>query len=141
MVLQSSKLHWKATSGELWERRNTHAGSRRTGRSHLRPGGRLERAADRRRPHGPLALGTFNNCAGGPTPWGTYLTCEENFNGYFVNAGTIPPEQRRYGLTQRGAGYRWHEFDPRFDMSASRMSPTVSAGWSRSIPRDPDRGR
>ena len=85
---------------------------------------------------GPV-LGTINNCGAGRTPWGTYLTCEENFNGYFANGGSIPAEERRYGISARGAGYRWHEFDKRFDAQANPTEPN-KFGWVVEIdPYDP----
>ena len=43
--------------------------------------------------------GTLNNCAMGPTPWGTYLAAEENWHGYFANSdATQPREQTRHGV-------------------------------------------
>lgn len=57
-------------------------------------------------PAGRSTRGTHNNCGNGTTPWGTYLTCEENFIGYFFRAGAdqynrTANEQialKRYGL-------------------------------------------
>jgi secreted PhoX family phosphatase len=68
---------------------------------------------------GNVPLGTVNNCANGYTPWGTYLTCEENFHGYFGanDSGFVPTDrQARYGLS-RNSGYGWFRFDQRFDLS------------------------
>jgi uncharacterized protein len=71
--------------------------------------------------NGTAALGTLNNCANGFTPWGTYLTCEENFNGYFGWNATRTPSalENRYGITQGGFGYLWHTVDPRFDVGVN----------------------
>ncbi|MBR9857655.1 MAG: PhoX family phosphatase [Gammaproteobacteria bacterium] len=90
-------------------------------------------------PKGELALGTFNNCANGMTPWGTYLTCEENVNGYFGSAGKaeITPAQARYGIGTEDAGWQWHAFDPRFDL-AKNPNECNRFGWVVEIdPQDP----
>lgn len=75
-------------------------------------------------PVGNMPMGTVNNCGSGYTPWGTYLTCEENFNGYFgSNLGSDEfnnirtEEQARYGFSASGFGYGWHLFDKRFDLT------------------------
>jgi uncharacterized protein len=89
---------------------------------------------------GTTALGTLNNCANGFTPWGTYLTCEENFNGYFGWNGTRTANalENRYGLTQGGFGYLWHTVDPRFDINANPNEPN-RFGWVVEIdPFNPD---
>lgn len=123
--------------------RPSRSAQRVTGRTPIRLAGpaagqaMMKTAAD---PAGFTVLGTMNNCAHGATPWGTYLTCEENFNGYFVNrSASIPPWQRRYGINERGAGYRWHEHDPRFDAAAHPNEPN-RFGWVVEIdPYDPSR--
>ncbi len=72
---------------------------------------------------GNTPKGTLNNCANGYTPWGTYLTCEENWNGFFSTADTTwtpTAAEARYGVTAAGSGYRWHEADPRFDLAKNR---------------------
>lgn len=66
-------------------------------------------------PTGRKVLGTLNNCAMGFTPWGTYLACEENFNGYFRKTGAQTSLERRYGITAAGFGYLWHTTDNRFN--------------------------
>ncbi|WP_060479338.1 PhoX family protein [Pseudomonas monteilii] len=51
--------------------------------------------------------GTNNNCGNGYTPWGTYLTCEENWPGIFVNRGLRPDDQRRIGVGTANGQYQW----------------------------------
>ncbi len=90
-------------------------------------------------PEGRTALGTFNNCANGQTPWGTYLTCEENVNGYFGSEGKPVLDQRtaRYGLAAEDAGFGWYKFDERFDLAKHPQEPH-RFGWVVEIdPRDP----
>ena len=130
-----------ARRGDSWQIVRPSAYARRiTARTPIRLSGpaaghvSLQTAAD---PTGATVLGTINNCANGHTPWGTYLTCEENWNNYFVNTGTVPPEQRRYGINAKGAGYRWHEFDGRFDAGAHPNEPN-RYGWVVEVdPYDP----
>ncbi|TBV06708.1 PhoX family protein [Phytopseudomonas dryadis] len=56
---------------------------------------------------GTQTRGTNNNCGNGYTPWGTYLTCEENWPGIFVNTGTLPADQQRIGISTTRGNYRW----------------------------------
>ena len=88
-------------------------------------------------PAGRHVLGTMSNCGSGITPWGTYLTCEENFVGYFNGPDQPSEHERRWGLRKRGAGYRWHEFDERFDAAKHPNEPN-RFGWIVEIdPFDP----
>ncbi|MEY4590676.1 MAG: hypothetical protein RL497_2752 [Pseudomonadota bacterium] len=94
--------------------------------------------------------GTFSNCANGHTPWGTYLTCEENWNGNFGWDSIRPPSLgdaqkdallmkgfARYGVKPKGAGSQWHQRDERFNLSANPLE-AHHFGWVVEIdPFDP----
>lgn len=91
-------------------------------------------------PKGVVAKGTWNNCGNGQTPWGTYLTCEENFNGYFSSSDegfSLTPEMKRYGISHKDWGYKWSMADSRFDLSKEPQEPN-RAGYIVEIdPSDP----
>lgn len=55
---------------------------------------------------GTQTRGTNNNCGNGYTPWGTYLTCEENWPNIFVHDGTMTEEQERIGF-RTSSRYGW----------------------------------
>ncbi|MGQ0654731.1 MAG: PhoX family protein, partial [Betaproteobacteria bacterium] len=88
-------------------------------------------------PDGRMVLGTYAGCAHGWTPWGTYLTCEENWHGYFTQRGSLTADEKRYGLSAKGFGVRWHEHDERFDAQRHPNEPN-RFGWVVEIdPFDP----
>ncbi len=98
----------------------------------------LKTAAD---PEGTASLGTWNNCGNGRTPWGTYLACEENFNGYFSSSDpdyAVSDAMKRYGVGLKDWGYAWAMADERFDISKHPNEPN-RAGYVVEIdPLDPD---
>jgi hypothetical protein len=144
----------RRSSGEWQVDRKSPLNRRITGNTPMRISGPaaghpLMQTADD--PTGTQVLGTLNNCAHGYTPWGTYLTCEENWNGYFSNETgdvvgvpdldqklEIIAGQSRYGVVKGGFGYRWHEVDERFRADLHPNEPN-RFGWVVEIdPLHPD---
>ena len=118
-----SVVHIKRASNGTWSHVKSSSYNRRiTGYTPMTVTGPaagnvlLKTAAD---PTGRNVLGTLNNCANGMTPWGTYLTCEENFNGYFGSRTAFTPSilQNRYGISAAGFAYNWHSVDDRFEVN------------------------
>ncbi|MGE0216463.1 PhoX family protein [Mycolicibacterium sp.] len=87
----------------------------------------VKTAAD---PAGRTVAGTFANCAGGVTPWGTVLSGEENFHDYFgapegaPAAGPVDADRMdRYGVSAEPTALKWETFEPRFDLSQTPNEP------------------
>ncbi|ESS59171.1 hypothetical protein EDP2_2878 [Enterobacter cloacae S611] len=94
----------------------------------------MKTAAD---PQGEEVLGTMQNCANGRTPWGTYLTCEENWSDIFVKKAPLNALEKRYGISDSDESYRWNEVDERFSVDKTPNEPN-RFGWVVEIdPYDP----
>ena len=95
---------------------------------------------------GREVLGTLNNCAGGITPWNTWLMAEENFNGYFQGTDDLSQGEgleddpnkviwERYGIP--GGWYAWGQHHDRFDVGKEPNEPN-RFGWMVEVdPADP----
>jgi uncharacterized protein len=98
-------------------------------------------------PAGVRAFGTMGNCAGGETPWGTYLTAEENIQDYFANLDQLKARtdvdpfiiesHRRFRMWKAQSLYNWDIADSRFDLATTPTEP-FRFGWIVEIdPYDP----
>jgi uncharacterized protein len=97
---------------------------------------------------GEVRCGTSANCAGGLTPWGTYLSSEENFDYLFVASDDNAPElvaarqdaafvldAENFSAPRRGQFS--HLFPRQFDMSGNPHGPSLY-GWIVEVdPHDP----
>ncbi len=94
-------------------------------------------------PTGTVIKGTFANCAGGLTPWGTYLTCEENWDGQFNNRNAVTDPTLRTLHAQWSSMNNavtpaassdftlfWEAYDARFDLSKPEgVKEPFRFGW------------
>jgi secreted PhoX family phosphatase len=104
---------WKVVAGSKYARRLTAS----TAMEISGPAAGHDKMKTNADPSGRKVFGTFSNCAGGSTPWGTWLTCEENFQSYFGgDAGKLPDVElgKRYGLGR--PAYAWDRYVDRFSM-------------------------
>ncbi len=127
---------WSVVRGSKYNRRVTADTTPMTISGPAAGHPRMRTSAD---PAGLTVSGMMNNCAGGITPWGTWLSAEENINGNFL--GTVPtghPEaanHKRMGLP--GSWFQWGRYDPRYNVASEPNEPN-RFGWVVEIdPMDP----
>ncbi|WP_305417339.1 PhoX family protein [Photobacterium leiognathi] len=130
--IQLENNQWKLIDNDPLNRRYTGA----TVMNLSGPLAHSELTVTRFSPDGSQARGTLNNCGNGYTPWGTYLTCEENWPGYFTNTGTRTEEQDRIGISGTGkylqGRYKWetlagHDEERLDEFARFNLAPTGSS--------------
>ena len=134
--IKQTEEGWKPVVGSPYNRRITaHA----TPMQMTGPAAGHDRVKTEEDPAGLTVAGTMNNCAGGITPWGTWLMAEENINGYFT--GALPEDHpeaenhKRFGIT--GEWYQWGRHFSRYDISKVPNEPN-RFGWVVEVdPMDP----
>lgn len=95
-------------------------------------------------PSGMKVEGTLNNCSGGVTPWGTYLSGEENVDQYFGNVGKLKDEDtvkklKRYSVKNEELSDRaWEKYYDRFDVSKEPNEPNRFFWLVEIDPSDPN---
>lgn len=78
--------------------------------------------------NGTMTRGTLSNCAVGSTPWGTFLTCEENWAGYFksdTRTGKEAIAMGRYGIKSTFSNYGWESVYPQFSATITGDDATA----------------
>ena len=142
MAHGGSVLEVRKNGGKWTVVANSKYARRITGETAMRIAGpaaghaRMQTSAN---PTGRKVLGMLNNCAGGRTPWGTWLTCEENINGYFTaELSANHPEARNYKrMGIPGRWYNWGDYFDRFNVS-KEPNEANRFGWVVEIdPFDP----
>ena len=143
-IAQGADGKWSVVRDGQYNRRITPLNTEMTFDGPAAGHPRMQTNAD---PEGMTVIGTVNNCAGGMTPWGTYLMAEENFHGYFwtdnldfdekpdLSEHADAASKKRYGVP--GLWYAWGKFHDRWNIDKEPNEPN-RWGWIVEVdPRDP----
>lgn len=97
-------------------------------------------------PNSIVTRGTINNCGNGYTPWGTYLTTEENFNQYLARQkegenADLRDEMTehalsRYKVSNKASGYNWQSIQNPSLVQADMFSRWNTAALAESASQD-----
>lgn len=132
MHLRKDGMNWGIVKNSRYNRRFTSATPMRL----AGPVGGTDFVKTAFSPNGAQVRGTNNNCGNGTTPWGTYITAEENWASCFVNTGAMPAHQKRIGVSTGKGRYQWEtaagdasEMNGEF----TRFNVTPGNGWENEV--------